>query len=122
MNIALWVVQVLLGLMFIAAGYPHAFRFESFARRPRMGWAVDVGKRNMQVIGLLEIAGGIGVIAPAATGILPWLTPLAAAGLALIMLFAGIFHARRGEPIIANAVLFAIAAFVAAGRTFIEPL
>lgn len=72
----------------------------------------------------MEIAGAIGLVAPAATGILPWLTPLAAAGLALLMVSAAIFHAARGEmqAIISNAVLFALAASVFVGRTFIEPL
>jgi DoxX-like family len=108
----------------LLAGFGHAFRFDRFAAAPRTGWAHAVGRRNMRVIGLLEIAGAIGVVAPAATGILPWLTPVAAAGLALIMMSAAIFHARRGEmqAIISNVVLFAVAAFVFVGRSFVEPL
>lgn len=124
MAVALWIAQLLLCVGFLAAGFMHAFRFDQFAAIPRMSWAGDVGPSNMRVIGVLEIAGGIGVILPAVTGILPWLTPLAAAGLALVMLFAAILHYRRREfPAIAsNAVLGVIAAFVAWGRYFIEPL
>ena len=57
------------------------------------------------------------------TGILPWLTPLAAAGLALVMLSAAIFHARRREfsGIVTNAVLGAVALFVAWGRFVAAP-
>lgn len=124
MDVALWIAQALLGTAFLAAGISHAFRFEQFAASPRVsGWALEVGPSNMRSIGILELAGAIGVILPAVTGILPWLTPVAATGLALVMLSAVVFHFRRGEyPAMAsNAVLGALAVFVAVGRAFIEP-
>ena len=123
MEIALWVAQVLLALAFVAAGFQHAFRFDQFSASPRMAWAADVGRPNMRVIGLLEIAGAIGLVLPALTGILPWLTPVAAAALALLMLSAAIFHARRGEfsGIVPNAALGAIALFIAWGRFVAAP-
>lgn len=118
MEIALWIAQVLLGVGFLGVGFSHAFRFEQVAANPRTSWARDVGRSNMRVIGLLEIAGAIGVIVPAVTGIVPWLTSLAAVGLVLLMFAAAIFHLRRGETatIAPNAVLGVIAAFVAWGR------
>jgi uncharacterized membrane protein YphA (DoxX/SURF4 family) len=124
-DIALWIAQALLGLAFLAGGFLHAFRFERFAANPRVsGWAREVGRSNMRRIGLLEMAGGIGVILPPLTGVLPWLSPLAATGLGLVMLSAVVFHVRRGEyPAMAsNGVLGALAAFVAVGRAFIEPI
>ena len=62
------------------------------------------------------MAGAIGVILPMAISVAPWLCVWAAAGLALIMLSATIFHVRRREPPITTAVLFLLAAFVATGR------
>jgi uncharacterized membrane protein YphA (DoxX/SURF4 family) len=123
MDTVLWVAQVLLALAFLAAGFAHAFRFDQFSASPRTAWAADVGRPAMRVIGLLEIAGAIGLVLPALTGILPWLTPLAAAGLAFVMLAAAIFHARRGEVtgIVPNAALGAIALFVAGGRFVAVP-
>jgi len=123
--VALWIAQALLGVSFLAAGFSHAFRFEQFAANPRVSsWAGAVGLSSVRAVGILEMTGAIGVILPAVTGILPWLTPLAAAGLALLMFSAAVFHFRRGEyPAIAsNAVLGAVAVFVAVGRTFIEPI
>ena len=121
MDIALWVAQGLLALAFAGAGFAHAFRFDQFSANHRTAWAADVGRPGMRVIGLLEIAGAIGVVLPALTGILPWLTQVAAVGLALVMLAAATFHARRGEfsGIVPNAVLGAIALFVVWGR-FVE--
>ncbi len=74
-------------------------------------------------IGVSEMLGGLGVVLPALTGILPWLTPLAAAGPALIMLLAAGFHLRRKEvpQALLNAVLLALAASVAVGRFVIPP-
>ena len=73
---------------------------------------------------MCELLGGLGLLLPALTGILPWLTPLAAAGLALVMLLAMGFHAtRRERPVIAfNTVLLLLAVFVAYGRFVSVPL
>lgn len=122
MNVVLWVLQILLGLVFIAAGYNHAFRFEQI--KSRMKWVNDVPRGLVTFIGVCEILGGIGVILPALTGILPWLSPLAAAGLALIMLLAAGFHLLRREypNIVFNLVLLVLAAFVAYGRFVLQPL
>jgi len=123
-NLVLWIGQGLLALAFLAVGYGHAFDFERGAARPRMGWMAAVGRDNMRIIGILEILGAIGVIVPAATGILPWLTPVAAVALAVLMLFAAVLHTRRsGEVpnIVGNVVLGAIAALVAYGRFAVAP-
>ena len=75
----------------------------------------------MRMIGLLEIAGGIGLIVPAVTGIVPWLTGMAAAGLLIVMAAAAVFHLRRREPIAPDVVLGAIALFVGVGRLVVQP-
>ncbi len=114
----------MLGLAFVAAGYTHGFNSEKARSQQGMQWMSAVPKGLLTFIGMAEILGGIGLIAPAATGILPWLTPLAAAALALMMLLAMGFHAMRREypSIVINLVLFAVAAFVAYGRWVIAPL
>jgi hypothetical protein len=68
--------------------------------------------------------GAVGLILPAVTGVLPWLTPLAAVGLALVMTFAVVFHLTRSEPrnAVGNGLLLAVAVFVAIGRYVIAPL
>ena len=71
---------------------------------------------QLTLLGLAEVAGGIGVIVPMAVNVAPWLCVWAAAGLAIIMLSATAFHIRRREPPITTAVLFLLAAFVATGR------
>jgi len=124
-NLVLWILQILLALAFIGAGAGHAFGYDRMSTQPRMSWMAVVGRRQMQTIGILEILGAIGLVLPAATGILPWLTPLAAAALAVLMLFAIVFHARRpgeAQSIVLNTVLGVVAAAIAIGRFFIAPL
>src|SRR5947199_8969088 len=117
MNIVLWVVQILLAFAFVMAGIMKVTqpidRLET-----RMGWVKSVGLGGVRLIGSLEILGAIGLILPAVTGILPWLTPVAAACLALTMIGAMITHGRRGEysQIGINVVLLLLTLFVAYGR------
>jgi uncharacterized membrane protein YphA (DoxX/SURF4 family) len=123
MNIILWVVQILLALAFGMAGIMKVTQ-PIDKLETRMGWVKSVGPRGVRLIGSLEILGAIGLILPAVTGILPWLTPVAAACLALTMIGAMITHGRRGEysPIGVNAVLLLLALFVAYGRFVIVPI
>jgi hypothetical protein len=67
-------------------------------------------------IGVVELLGAIGVVVPMAMNIDPWLTPLAATGLAIAMLLAVVYHVRRKEPPMAPAVLMSLALLVAVGR------
>ncbi len=115
MNIGLWVVQTVLAIGFGMAGAmkvatPYA---ELAAQQP---WAKETPAALVTLIGVVELAGAIGLIGPAATRIAPWLTPLASAGFVVIMVLAGALHLSLGEPVIPNLALGALAAFVAWGR------
>ena len=119
MNMALWIVQVVLAGMFLMAGVIKVFQYEqALARSPVMSRGL------VTFIGVSELLGGLGLLLPALTHILPWLTPLAAVGLAVIMLLATLFHIRRGEgrAVITPIVLLALSAFVVYGRFVLMPL
>ena len=122
MNILLWIVQIVLAGMFLMAGVMKAFQYDR--ARENLFWVKDVPRGLVTFIGFSELLGGVGLILPAVTGIFPWLTPLAAMGIALIMLFAGVFHARRREPqaIVFNIVLLILAGLVVYGRWVMLPL
>ena len=74
--------------------------------------------------GIAEILGGLGLILPSVTRIKPWLTPLAAVGLALVMVGAIVYHALRGEwmNITLNIINAAVLLFVAYGRWKLRPI
>ena len=124
MNIALWVVQGLLALAFLVAGFTKTFQPIS-ELTTQMAWVNDVNPLLMvRLPGIAEIAGAIGLILPSVTRIQPRLTPLAAAGLALVMLLALLFHISRGEfgSVVPNIVLMLLSAFVAYGRWKLLPI
>ena len=78
----------------------------------------------IKLLGVVEILGGLGMILPSLTGILPWLTPLAAVGLVLIMIGASMTHYQRKEfsRIGLTSMLLVLALVVAVGRFWIMPL
>ncbi len=119
----MWVVQVFLGLAFLAAGGMKLSQpKEKLAAN--MAWVEDFSQPTVRLIGAAEVLGAIGVVLPALTGILPWLTPLAALGLALLMAGAVYTHLRRGEgsAVLPPAVLLLLATLVAVGRFVVLPL
>ena len=117
----LWGAQGLLALFFLAAGYGHAFRSVADLAKMRAAWAADVPRARLRFIGAAEMAGAVGLVVPAATGIVPQLTWMAAAGLALIMLLAIPFHLKRKEPVAMQTVVALIAGAVAVGRLALVP-
>ena len=117
MNVVVWVVQILLGIAFTFSGLGKLLRRREDLRK-QMAYVEDFSDGQIKAIGAAEVLGALGVILPAWTGIAPILTPIAATGLAANMVGAAIVHNRRKEyqMIGANAVLFALAAFVAIMR------
>lgn len=117
-NIALWILQVLLGLAFISAGVMKTFQPIEALLASGLTWVNDFPVLMVRFIGVSELAGGLGLILPAALRIKPILTPVAGFALALVMLLALAYHAVKGEfqafPI--NLVLGGLSAFVGWGR------
>lgn len=118
MNVTLWIGQVLLAAIFALSG-----SLKSAQSRDRM---IETGQTAAKIVplpfmrlaGVSELAGVLGVLVPWATGIAKVLTPVAAAGFAVIMVFAAVIHSRLREPkaIATNLVIFAVAVFVSWGR------
>jgi uncharacterized membrane protein len=92
--------------------------------KKNMPWANHVPAGLVRFIGIAELLGAIGLILPAVTHILPWLTIAAAGGLVLAMICAAIYHASRREfsSIGVNVVLLLLAAFILLGRAMLAPL
>ena len=113
MNVALWIAQALLALIFLfAGGMKLVMPIEELtAQLPMPGLLV-------RLIGVVEVLGGLGVILPWLTGIRPGLTPLAAAGLVITMIGATLATVMIVNIAMAliPLVVGLLAAFVAYGR------
>ncbi len=121
MNTILWILQVLLALIFLLSGYVMSFPTPSQAKR--MPFILAIPTPFRQILGGADALGGIGLILPEATGILPWLTPLAAICLVILMASAMVFHSRRREypNVVINLLLLVLAAVIAYGRLVLVP-
>lgn len=123
MTYALWIIQVLLALMFLFAGGTKLVippdvlaSMGSPNQIPLPGWFV-------RFIGVAEVLGALGLILPGLLRIKPWLTPLAAAGLVVIMVGATVLHIVA-DGVAAGVIpllLGLLAAFVAYGRWRVAP-
>lgn len=119
MNIALWIVQGLLALVYLAAGGLKVVRpREQLVASGRFDWMKDNSDAAVKGIGAVEVLGALGMILPGLTGIAPVLTPIAAVGLVVVQIGALRVHLTRHErqPLPANVILLLLAAFVAVGR------
>ncbi len=113
MNIALWVLQVLLAALYGFSGATKVFSYEqSKLMMP------DLSQGLAAFIGASEMLGAAGLILPWLTGVQRRLTPLAAMGLAVVMLLALGYHVQRAQwshlPMVL--VLMGLNLFVAWGR------
>ena len=116
MNLGLWIMQGLLGL-FIVAGIMKILQPVD-KLSVSMAWVKRYSVGMVRFIGITELLGGIGVIVPWATGIMPILTPIAAAGLGIIQAAAAFDHLKNNESklIPINIVFLLLAVAVAYGR------
>jgi uncharacterized membrane protein YphA (DoxX/SURF4 family) len=117
-TIGLWAAQILLAFAFGAAGIMKFFTPVADLGT-MMHWVSVTPEWLVRFIGAVEFLGAVGVILPALTRILPWLTPLAAAGFAVIQVLAIGTHASLGETAMTlpmNLVLLALSVLVAWGR------
>ncbi len=127
MNIALWVLQGLLAALFLMAGFMKATKSKAEIKESggeRMAWVDSVSAGNLRLIGILEVLIALGLVLPQLTGILPWLTPLAAVGFVCTMIGAAILHLQRkdgAQALVTNIVLLLLAAFVVYGRFVLIP-
>jgi hypothetical protein len=119
MAIALWIVQGLLGLIFIITGSFKFFQTKEKVIESGGTWAEDFEPGIIKIIAGLELVSGVSVILPRLLGHGHYLTFMGAASIAFIMMGAIYTHLRRKEYQHAaiNTVFLLMALFVAyAGR------
>lgn len=115
----LWTIQVLLALLFLFAGGMKLVASPEMLKGP-----VEFPLLFLRFIGVCEFAGGLGLILPGLLRIRTGLTPLAAAGLVVIMAgaTATTILAGMGAGAVVPFVTGILAAWVAYGRSRTVPL
>jgi hypothetical protein len=119
MNGLLWIAQLILAGVFLLVGVTKIVAYEKLVKeleaRSKSG-PIGMTRGQAAVVGLLEIVGALGVVVPLDLGGPYFLVLLAAGGLALLMVAAGIYHLLREESAAPSVALFLLALFIIVGR------
>lgn len=116
MSVFLWILQIVLALMFIGIGGQRLVRRE--AQLKRLPWTDGYPPAAIRTLGVAELVAGLCLLVPGLFGWAPVLTPLAGAGLVVLMALAVVMHLRRGErqAAILPAILLVMSGTVVWGR------
>ncbi len=116
MTYALWTLQALLALLFLfAGGMKLVLPIEELTKQTSLPGGF------MRFIGVAEVLGGLGLVLPGLVRVLPILTPIAAAGLVLVMIGATVVSLPSGAAALIPLVVGLLCAFVAYGRWRLAP-
>lgn len=121
MNTILWVLQALIATIFLYSGINKSIYSEQKLVAKGQTGVDGLPFALIRFIGISEILGAIGMIAPLLFNILPILTTISTICLAIIMIPAGIIHYKRHEPknVLTNCILFLICGFIVYGRAYL---
>jgi uncharacterized membrane protein YphA (DoxX/SURF4 family) len=120
MNIALWVLQVLLAAAFFA----HGWLFLSPPPEVAQQMNATLPRWFQLFLSVAEVLAAVGLTLPGLTRIMPWLVVWAAGGVMIVTASATAFHLMRGELSSAaiTLLLLAMATFVAYMRYRVLPI
>lgn len=120
MNVALWIIQVIVAALFLTSGslklvLPKNNLIKVFV------WIEDYNERRIRLIGASEVLGGLGLFLPGVYSTFEILIPLAAIGLTVIMVLATFLHLQRQETkdLVLNIVILVLLLIIVAGRLFL---
>ncbi|MBP2455040.1 DoxX family protein [Mycolicibacterium lutetiense] len=99
MHTTLWIITIVAAAAYVAGGASLLLMSREKYRSlgSNQHWVDDFGDNHLKAIATIKLVGAIGLVLPAAVGIAPVLTPLAACGLALFMAGAATTRFRRSE-------------------------
>jgi hypothetical protein len=123
MNVALWILQVLLALVFLFAGGTKLVLPLDVLTSMGSPNQVHLPGLLIRFIGVCEVLGALGLMLPGIFRIRPGLAPMAAAGMMIIMIGATVltFVGDGVTPALFPMVVLFLLAFVAYGRSRLAP-
>lgn len=123
MNIALWIVQIILSIKLITVSYTHGLRQSQPTMQDAINKMGGFSRPLLFIIAICAFIGTLGLILPGVMGLSSWVTPVTAGILAVMLLSSIFFHIKSREKpkIFVSVVLFAFAVFIAYGRWVLVP-
>ncbi|MBV8994767.1 MAG: DoxX family protein [Pseudonocardiales bacterium] len=118
MNTAVWICQAVMAALFLASG---SAKISMPRDRLLATGQTGITPFPMPVVratAVAELLAAVGLIVPWASGVVPMLTPLAAVGLAAVMVGAAGSHLHLREPLTAgaNMVILVVCVLIAVAR------
>ena len=120
MNTALWVAQTAAALVFLTTGGVKLLVSRERLQR-RLPRVVNAPVVAIKALGLAEVLGAVGLVAPGLVGVMPVLTPVAAVALFILMIGATVIHLRHRESPKAAVGVGLLTLFIAVGRFAVAP-
>lgn len=117
LGVALWTSQIILAALFLFAG---VMKFVMPVQEMTKGSSLP--GFFFHFIGVMEVSGAIGLVLPSLLRISPFLTPIAACGLVVIMAGATAISIPMGWILLFPFFVGVIAAFIAYGRFKLLPI
>ncbi len=123
LRIALWIAQAIVFVVFVGSGFVK-LTMPIPELSAMMPWTGQYSPSFVRFIGMVDMAGGLGILLPALTRIKPTLTVWAALGCATLQVLAIAFHVSRSEFMVLplNFVLLPLSLFVLWGRSKRAPI
>ncbi|WP_310395672.1 DoxX family protein [Hymenobacter sp.] len=123
MDVLILTIQVLLSiLLIVGALFKLTMPYAKYSNIPSVAWSKEFKPAHIRLMGVFELAGGVGLVIPLFLNFLKIITPLAAVGIALYMAGAMATHLRRSEYLhmAGNLVIFLMPALFIAYATLVR--
>ncbi|WP_297097919.1 DoxX family protein [uncultured Draconibacterium sp.] len=123
MNIALWIIQIVIAALFLTTGSLKLVLPKDNLRKV-FEWIEDFTEQRLRLIGAFEVLGGLGLFLPGVYSVFEILIPISAIGLTIIMVLATFVHSKRKETkdLVFNIIVLIMLLLVVAGRLFLVKL
>ncbi len=124
MDTVLWILQAILAVKCLSSAFIHGLRQDKSSVQQAVQRMGSAARPLLALAALLMLAAALGLILPGVLRVFPWITPLAAAALAVMLLASIPLHIKsRDRPMVfVSAILFILSALVAYGRWVMAPL
>ena len=123
MNIALWIIQIILSIKLMSVSYTHGLRQSKPTMQDAIHKLGKISKPILTFVAIITFLGAVGLILPGILGLPNGIIVITAGILCVFLLVSLFFHLKSREKprIFVSIVLFALAAFVAYGRWVFIP-
>ena len=124
MNMALWIIQIILCIKLVTVSYTHGLRQSQPTMQEAIQKLGEFSQPLLYIISVSTFIGAVILVLASVLGLSNWVISITAIIISIMLLFSIFFHvkSRENPKIFVSAILFVFAVFVAYGRWVLFPL